>query len=99
MDKCYDCRLETEWKNHYIEAVKRFDIYMKRTMAVTMIAVILMLICIIITALSTMCVIKFINSFEYVEETTYSIEQDEGINTAIVGGENNEVKYYGTEDN
>jgi hypothetical protein len=45
-----------------------------------------------------MKVIKFINSFEYVEETTYSIEQDgQGINTAVIGGESNEVNY-GTED-
>lgn len=64
-----------------------------------MIAVIVSLICIIITAFVGMKVINFINSFEYVEETSYSIEQDgEGINTAIIGGESNEVKY-GAEDN
>lgn len=46
-----------------------------------------------------MKVINFINGFEYVEETTYSIEQDDkGINTAIIGGERNEVSVYGTDD-
>jgi len=64
-----------------------------------MIAVIVSLICIIITAFMAMKIIRFINGFEYVEETTYSIEQDdEGINTAIIGGESNEVNVYGTED-
>jgi hypothetical protein len=38
------------------------------------------------------------SDFEYVEETTYSIEQDRGINTAIIG-EENEVSINGTEDN
>lgn len=81
-------------------AVKRFDSNLQKATAVTMISVIVMLICIIITALTVMHMIKFINSFEYVEETTYSIEQDsEGINTAMIGGESNEVKIYGAEDN
>ena len=72
---------------------------MSRAFAVTMIAVIVAFICILITAIFGIKVIKFINSFEYIEETTYSIEQDdEGINTAIIGGEGNEVKFYGTED-
>ena len=98
--KCYNCHLESEWQEHYIMAVKRFDSNLQKATAVTMISVIVMLICIIITALTLMHVIKFINDFEYVEETAYSIEQDsEGINTALIGGESNEVKIYGTEDN
>lgn len=98
-NKCYNCHLEAEWKEHYIMAVKRFDKSLNKALAVTMIAVMISLICTIITAFFGMKVIKFINSFEYVEETTYSIEQDDkGINTAIIGGGESEVNIYGTED-
>jgi hypothetical protein len=80
-------------------ASQRFDKAMNKAIATTMIAVIVSLICIIITAFIAMKIINFINSFEYVEETTYSIEQDdEGINTAIIG-ESNEVNINGTENN
>lgn len=98
-NKCFNCHIEAEWQKHYILAVQRFDKSLNKALAVTMIAVIVSLICIIITAFVGMKVINFINSFEYVEETSYSIEQDgEGINTAIIGGESNEVNVYGTED-
>lgn len=99
-NKCYNCHYEAEWKEHYIMAVKRFDKAMRTALTVTMVSVIIMLICTIIAAYLGMKVIQFINSFEYVEETTYSIEQDDqGINTAIIGGEGNEVKINnGTED-
>jgi len=97
--QCYNCRYEAEWQEHYILAVRRFDKFMNKAIAVTTIAVVVALICIIITAFFGMKVIKFINSFEYVEETTtYSIEQDgEGLNTAVIG-ESNEVNVYGAED-
>ena len=99
-NKCYNCHIEAEWQKHYILAVQRFDKSLNKALAVTMIAVTVSLICIIITAIFGMKVINFINEFEYVEETTYSIEQDDkGINTAILGGESNEVNIYGTEDN
>ena len=98
--KCYNCHLESEWQEHYVVAVKQFDRYIQKAMTITMVSVIVALLCVIITAGTIMHVIKFINSFEYVEETTYSIEQDsEGINTAVIGGESNEVKIYGAEDN
>ena len=97
--KCYNCHVEAEWQKRYILAARRFDKSLNKALAVTMIAVIVSLICIIITAFMAMKIIRFINGFEYVEETTYSIEQDdEGINTAIIGGESNEVNVYGTED-
>lgn len=98
-NQCYTCHVEAEWQKHYILAVQRFDKSLNKALAVTMIAVVVSLICIIITAFFGMKAIKFINSFEYVEETTtYSIEQDgEGLNTAVIG-ESNEVNVYGTED-
>lgn len=98
--KCDTCYIEAEWQNRYIMASQRFDKAMNKAIAVTMIAVIVSVICIIITAFMAMKIINFINSFEYVEETTYSIEQnDEGMNTAIIGGESNEVNIYGAENN
>ena len=101
MDKqCYNCHIEAEWQKHYLLAVQRFDKSLNKALAATMIAVIVSLVCIIITAFLGLYVIKFINSFEYVEETTYTIEQDdEGINAAIIGGESNEVNINGTENN
>lgn len=99
MNKCYECHVEAEWQKHYLLAVKRFDKSLNKALAVTMIAVIVSLICIVITAFIGMYVIRFINSFEYVEETTYSIEQDEkGINTAIIGGENEVTIDNGTDN-
>lgn len=99
MDKqCKSCYIEAEWQNRYNLAVKRFDKSIQKAMSITMIAVIIALICVIITAYLGMKVVKFMSDFEYVEETTYSIEQDRGINTAIIG-EENEVSINGTEDN
>lgn len=99
MDKqCKSCYIEAEWQNRYNLAVKRFDKSIQKAMTITMIAVIVALICVIITAYLGMKVVKFMSDFEYVEETTYSIEQDRGINTAVIG-EENEVNINGTEDN
>jgi hypothetical protein len=97
--QCYNCHYEAEWREHYLLAVQRFDKSLNKALAATMIAVIVSLICIIITAFLGLYVIKFINGFEYVEETTYSIEQDDqGINTAVIGGDNEVNVNYGTED-
>jgi hypothetical protein len=96
--QCKSCYIEAEWQNRYNLAVKRFDKSIQKAMSITMIAVIVALICVIITAYLGMKVVKFMSDFEYVEETTYSIEQDRGINTAIIG-EENEVSINGTEDN
>lgn len=99
MDKqCKSCYIEAEWQKRYLIAVKRFDKSIQKAMTITMIAVIVALLCVIITAYFGMKTIKFMSEFEYVEETTYSIEQDRGINTAIIG-EENEVNINGTEDN
>ena len=99
MDRqCKSCYVEAEWQNRYNIAVKRFDKSIQKAMTITMIAVIVALLCVIITAYLGMKTIKFMSEFEYVEETTYSIEQDRGINTAIIG-EENEVNINGTEDN
>lgn len=99
MDKqCKSCYVEAEWQKRYLIAVKRFDKSIQKAMTITMIAVIVALLCVIITAYLGMKVVKFMSDFEYVEETTYTIEQDRGINTAVIG-EENEVNINGTEDN
>jgi hypothetical protein len=96
--QCYNCHIEAEWQKHYLLAVQRFDKSLNKSLAATVIAVIVALVCIIITAFMAVKIINFINDFEYVEETTYSIEQDDdGINTAVIG-ESNDVNVYGTED-
>lgn len=99
MDRqCKSCYVEAEWQKRYLIAVKRFDKSIQKAMTITMIAVIVALLCVIITAYLGMKVVKFMSDFEYVEETTYTIEQDRGINTAVIG-EENEVNINGTEDN
>ena len=98
--QCYNCHIEAEWQKHYLLAVQRFDKSLNKALAATVIAVIVALICIIITAFTAVKIIDFINDFEYVEETTYSIEQDDqGINTAVIGGDNEVNVNYGTENN
>jgi hypothetical protein len=97
--QCYNCHIEAEWQKHYLLAVQRFDKSLNKALAATVIAVIVALVCIIITAFMAVKIINFINDFEYVEETTYSIEQDDqGINTAVIGGDNEVNVNYGTED-
>lgn len=95
-NKCNNCHIEAEWQGRYNLATKRFDDALQKAINITMLAIIISLVCIIITVIMGLCVIKFINSFEYVEETIYSVEQDgKGTNTAVIGDEN-EVKVNGT---
>lgn len=69
-------------------AQQRFDKVVSRLVIGTIIAFMIAVGCLI----ATICVIfkfqAFINQFEYVEETTYEIEQDEGINQAVIGNNN-----------
>ena len=82
MNKCEMCSLE--WRERYQLAVQRFDRQIAIATTVTIIAIILSMSCIIITALCVVKTIKFIDSFEYVEETL--IEQDgDGHNIAVIG--------------
>ena len=81
MNKCEMCSLE--WRERYQLAVQRFDRQIAIATTVTIIAIILSMFCIIITALCVVKTIKFIDSFEYVEETL--IEQDgDGHNIAVI---------------
>ena len=94
---CKNCS-NIEWKNHYVMAQSRFDKQLARLLIVSIIAFFVAVICLIASLVVIIRFQMFIQSFEYVEETTYTIEQDEGTNTAIIGGESNEVNIYGPED-
>ena len=93
--KCTEC--SAEWRERYIMAEQRFDAALQKAIFVEMISAIIALLCIFATILFGVKTMRFINSFEYVEETTYEIEQDSGINTAVFG-EDNEVTVYGAEN-
>lgn len=81
MDRCNVC--QQEWRERYNLSVQRFDRQINRCMAITVVAVIISMFCIIITALCVAKTIEFIDSFEYVEETL--IEQDgNGQNIAVL---------------
>jgi phosphotransferase system glucose/maltose/N-acetylglucosamine-specific IIC component len=75
-------------------AEKRFDKQLARLLVVSIIAFFVAVICLIASLVVIIRFQMFIQSFEYVEETTYTIEQDEGTNTAIIGGESNEVNIW-----
>ncbi len=94
---CKNCS-NIEWKNHYVMAQSRFDKQLARLLIVSILAFFVAVICLIASLVVIIRFQMFIQSFEYVEETTYTIEQDEGTNTAIIGGESNEVNIYGPED-
>lgn len=95
MPECNKCN--TEWQNRYIIAAKRFDAALNKAIIVSLISAIVALICIIITIFYGIRTQNFISTFEYVEETEIEIEQNEGINTAVLG-DKNEVKVNGSED-
>lgn len=79
----------------YNMASKRFDKALQKAINLTMLAIMVSLFSLILTAAMLMYVIKFVNEFEYVEETVYSVEQDgEGINAAVVDSKNSEVNIW-----
>jgi len=96
MPECNKCN--AEWQKRYILAAKRFDSAMNKAILVSLVSAVIALICIIITIFYGVRTQNFISTFEYVEETEIEIEQNEGINTAVIGNEN-EVSIDGTENN
>ena len=97
MPDCKQCN-SNNWKNHYMMAQKRFDKVLTRLTIGTIIAFFIVVGCLVATICALLKFQAFINQFEYVEETTYEIEQDrDGINTAVIG-EGNEVSVYGTDN-
>lgn len=79
-------------------AQKRFDKQIAKLIIVSTVSFAIAIMCLIATIIVICKFQIFISQFEYVEETTYTIEQDdEGTNTAVIG-ENNEVVVNGTEN-
>lgn len=99
-NKCKSCAIEAEWRTRYLIAEKRFDKALRQAEIITLFAVVTAMICFFSCLFFGMKVMTFINNFEYVEETTYTVQQDDkGTNTAFLGGERYEVNIYGSEDN
>ena len=97
MPDCKQCN-SNNWKNHYMMAQKRFDKVLTRLAIGTVLAFFIVVGCLVATICALLKFQAFISEFEYVEETTYEISQDrDGINTAIIGNEN-EVVWNGTND-
>lgn len=95
MPECKSCN--QIWQQRYNEAVRRFDKSLNKAITVMLIAIVISFVCIIATISIAIRTQKFISQFEYVEETKVEIEQNEGINAAIVGNES-EVTIYGAEN-
>ena len=89
---CAECMKNQEI--NYEEAVKRFDININRIMGMLYFCIFLMFICVFITAIAIVDVIKFMDKYEIVEETCYEIKQDDGTNTAIISNGESEVRLY-----
>lgn len=83
-DRCQVC--SKEWQERYNLACQRFDRQIQICTAITVVSSIITLFCIIITACCVVATHRFINQFEYVEETL--IEQDgDGQNIAVINSE------------
>lgn len=93
-DKCDNC--SKEWRERYLMAEQRFDAALQKAIFVELVSAIVALLCIIATILYGIKVLRFIDEFEYVEETQVEIEQDSsGINNAYIA---NEVNVNGTKN-
>lgn len=92
MDKCDVCLRDKEWQERYNLACERFDKSLQTAMTVTIIAVCAAMASIILMALCVAKTLRFIDEFEYVEETV--VEQDgKGQNIAVlIDGSKTETK-------
>lgn len=98
MTDCQNCN-SYKWKEMYTIAQQRFDKVVARLTIGVFIMVAVLILCLFATIFMCIKTQRFINDFEYVEETELMISQDsEGINTAIVGNGNG-VGIYGTGNN
>lgn len=83
----------------YITAAQRFDKAIAKVMILIVAVIMIMMICVFATILTCIRTQEFISKFEYIEETEVEITQDaEGMNTAVVGDENEVKIKNGTEN-
>lgn len=90
--KCEIC--SEEWRKIYLISKKDFEKTKNRIFALSYILAAIAFICVVVTAFCVAKTQKFVESFEYVEETEYQIHQGEGINTAIIDSRESEVNIY-----
>lgn len=96
MNECQKCAKEN-YKQLYIESKQTFEKQIFTLTALLYILIGIVVFCLILTIITEIKVVNFINGFEYVEETEYEISQDNnGTNVAVIG-ERNEVNTYGAE--
>ena len=94
-----DCKVceNQKWKDHYMMAQQRFDkVLIKLTIAFVLIFTV-MVICIFVLVCTVIRTQKFIDGFEYVEETEIQIEQDCSGQNVVMLPDGKEVKTNGTE--
>ena len=97
MSDCRNCE-NKKWKEHYIMAQERFDKYMTMALVGLVIIFTVMVVCLFVTVCMVIKTQKFINQFEYVEETAIEIQQDcHGTNTVVLGENEAEVVANGTD--
>ena len=98
MNECQKCAKEN-YKQPYIESKQTFEKQIFTLTALLYILIGIVVFCLILTIITEIKVVNFINGFEYVEETEYEISQDNsGTNVAVIG-ERNEVNTYGADHN
>lgn len=98
MDECQKC-IKENYKQLYIESKQTFEKQVFTLTTALYILIGIVVFCLILTIITEIKVVNFINGFEYVEETEYEISQDSnGTNVAVIG-ERNEVNAYGADHN
>ena len=92
---CKECENQ-KWKEHYLTAQKRFDKVLVGLTIGFVIMFTVMILCLFVTACMVIRTQKFINEFEYVEETEIQIEQDCNGHNVVMLPDGDEVKTDGT---
>ena len=93
-----DCKAceNQKWKEHYLTAQKRFDKVLVGLTIGFVIMFTVMMLCLFVTACMVIRTQRFINEFEYVEETEIQIEQDCNGHNVVMLPNGDEVKTDGT---
>lgn len=95
MTDCRSCE-NKNWKQMYITAQQRFDNTVTKLTVGFIILLTITFVCLITTAFLVLKTQKFIDGFEYVEETEYHIEQDSNGHNTVVLPNGNEVNTNGS---
>lgn len=95
MPDCIKC--SNIWKERYYAAEKSYTTMINRLILIALTSALITFVCIILTLYFGIKTQRFISGFEYVEETSYEIEQHEGQNAAIIGNESEVNIVYGTD--